>query len=88
LVVASPKKEMVFKIKYQAKRDALSFHSNFAKSFYVRGEKRPLWSKVIELVDQMSDGDFVPQTIEVEECLGFDPEEMIKAGMIVQHVEF
>lgn len=79
---------MVFKIKYQAKRDALSFHSNFAKSFYVRDEKRPLWSRVIEFVDQISDGDFVPQTIEVEECLGFDPEEMIKAGITIHRVEF
>ena len=78
---------MLYKIKYQNKRDAVSFHSNFARSLFASCENKPDWTKIVALVEQISHGDFVPQTIEAEEWLDCDPADVEKIQIPVHGLD-
>lgn len=73
--------EMIFEIKYQTKKDAADPHSHFTRSFFAEHAVLPTSEMVSKLVEGVSRGDFAHESIQIEEIVQSDVDEMKKQRM-------
>jgi hypothetical protein len=71
---------MIFMIKYQTKKDTGDPNSHFTRSFFAEHPSDPAREMVTKLIGSVSNGDFEESSIEIEEWLNVDLEEMKKLG--------
>ncbi len=76
---------MVFFVSYRRKFGGTKLQANLRKTFFAVHEDQPSREEIEQLVDYVSHGEFAPSSIEIQRCIGFDPEELNKAGVTVYH---
>ncbi len=74
---------MVFLISYRRKFAGTKLQASLRKSFFAVHQDQPSREEIEQLVDHVSQGAFALSSIEIQKCIGFDPEELIKAGVPV-----
>lgn len=76
---------MVFFVSYRRNLGGTKFEVNLRKTFFAVHQKQPSREEVVRLVDYVSHGEFAKSSIEIQRCVGFDPDELQKAGVTVYH---
>ncbi len=74
---------MVFFVSYRRHLGGTAFQANLRKTFFAVHKKQLSREEIVQLVDYISQGEFAPASIEFQRCIGFDPEELNKAGVTV-----
>ncbi len=74
---------MVFFVSYRRNLSGTKFQTNLRKTFFAVHSAEPSRNEIERLVDQVSGGEFAQSSIEVQRCVGFDPEELNRAGVTV-----
>jgi hypothetical protein len=74
---------MLFLISYRKKHAS----SKSRKSFFAEHNDQPSVEQIQALVNNVSRGDFAEKTVALQQCPGFDTDELIKAGITVLSFE-
>lgn len=78
---------MVFLISYRKKLDSAKLQLKLRKTFFAEYQGKPSVDDIKALVRRVSQGDFAEETVEFQECVGFEAEELTRAGVPVHHLE-
>lgn len=74
---------MVFFVSYRRKLGGTKFQTNLRKTFFAVHQDEPSRKEIEQLVDYVSGGEYAQSSIEIQRCIGFDPDELNKAGVTV-----
>ena len=77
---------MVFLISYRNNFDGTKLQTSLRKTFFAVHQDHPSAQEIEQLVDRVSHGQFAKSTIEIQRCIGFDAQELTKAGVTVYPV--
>jgi len=78
---------MVFFISYRQKLDRTKLQLKLRKTFFAECQIKPSFEQIKALVQRISQGNFAEETIEFQKCIGFEAEELSRAGVPVYHLE-
>ena len=78
---------MVFLISYRKKPHSSKPQTSLRKKFFAVHQENPSRDDVERLVTRVSDGDFAEASIEFEQCVGFDAEELSRCGVTVHRLD-
>lgn len=76
---------MVFFVSYRRNFGGTKFQANLRKTFFAVHQDQPTREEIERLVVSISRGKFAQSSIEIQRCIGFDPEELARAGVTVYH---
>jgi hypothetical protein len=74
---------MVFFVSYRRNLGGTKFQTNLRKTFFAVHPEQPSKEQIEQLVDFVSGGEFAQSSIEIQRCIGFDADELSKAGVTV-----
>ena len=74
---------MVFFVSYRRHIGGTKLQLNLRKTFFAVHQDQPSREEIVQLVDYVSHGEFTPSSIEIQRCVGFDPDDLQKAGVTV-----
>ncbi len=74
---------MVFFVSYRRNFGGTKLQANLRKTFFAVHPDQPSRQEIEQLVNYVSHGEFAPSSIEIQRCVGFDPEELNKSGVTV-----
>jgi hypothetical protein len=74
---------MVFFISYRKTYGGTKLQSSLRKTFFAVHQDHPSTEEIERLVDHVSQGKFAKSSIELQRCIGFDAEQLTKAGVTV-----
>jgi len=74
---------MVYVVKYRLKSDDKATNTKVAKTLFAESNGKPSREKAVELLNGVTGGDFLADTIQIQELRDFDPAEIRKHGATV-----
>ncbi len=74
---------MVFFVSYRRNLGGTKLQVNLRKTFFAVHQDQPSREEIVQLVSYVSHGEFAQSSIEIQRCIGFDPEDLQKAGVTV-----
>jgi hypothetical protein len=74
---------MVYVVKYRLKNNDKETNARVAKTLFAESNGKPSREKAVELLKNVTGGDFLEETIQIQELQDFDPAEIRKHGATV-----
>lgn len=74
---------MVYVVKFRSKQSGRGAKSKIARTLFAESPEQPSREKTVELLSNVTGGDFLEETIEIRELRDFDPIEVKSQGATV-----
>ncbi len=71
---------MVYVVKYRPKNEAKEPESKVARTVFAECDGKPSREKAAKLLNEVTGGDFLEDTIQIQELPSFDPAEVRRHG--------
>ncbi len=71
---------MVYLVKYRPKGASTGSNSKLARTVFAESDSKPSRQRAAQLLNKITGGDFVEDTIEIQELRSFDPADVRNNG--------